>query len=288
MLRFLKQLFRDEKGQALPIVLALLAIGSLTIAVNLNYATTSLKGSGIVDEDMRGVYAAAAGVEQVLWSLNKGLSPPTATSDNINQMAISMETITGTELLTLLLDDLTTGVHGAWVTVSNNITFVGGTTYQYTIIVSTGGQYNNKKLTEFGALLPSGYTYVTNSAAAFHATNLSTTGDPSIDNPTHTGYDTVGSQWVKWYWNSKGPSLTKDSTYTEKFQISGTGSTWGSYAWVIGQSGDIGTVGQVTGTLTTITSTARRPQDGKITAKIKVNVIKGSGGVYVFSWQITE
>ena len=53
MVRLLKQLLSSEKGQALAIVLGLLAIGGLTIAVSLNYATTSLKGSGIVEENMK-------------------------------------------------------------------------------------------------------------------------------------------------------------------------------------------------------------------------------------------
>ena len=289
MVKLLKKLFSGENGQALPIVLCLLAIGGLIVTVSLNYGTTILKGSGISAEDMRGVYAAAAGVENVLWSLGSGGTPPTALAQNINQMTVDMQTVVGNQQ-TLYLDNLVTGVHSDVYHISSNITLVGGTTYDYTITITTdAGAYNNKKLLELGALLPPGYAYVVGSAASHHATNLSATGNPSLDDPNSTGYDVIGSQWVKWLWaTGQGATVTKSSTYTQKFQISGTGSTWGSYGWMIGQSSDIGTVGQITGNPTTITATARRLEDGKITAKINAEVIVGSGGLYIFSWQVTK
>ncbi len=91
MRQFFKRLLGDEKGQALAIVLGLLAIGGLTIAVSVNYATTSLIGSRIVGEDMRGVYAATAGMEHAFWSLREGGLAANATPENINQMAVSIE-----------------------------------------------------------------------------------------------------------------------------------------------------------------------------------------------------
>ena len=75
MVRLLQQFLSGEKGQALPIVLGLLAIGGLTIAMSLNYATTSLNGARILGENMNGVYAADAGVEDALWCLENGASP---------------------------------------------------------------------------------------------------------------------------------------------------------------------------------------------------------------------
>ena len=50
MVILLKQFLSGQKGQALAIVLCLLAIGGLTITVSVNYASTNLKGSRIIEE----------------------------------------------------------------------------------------------------------------------------------------------------------------------------------------------------------------------------------------------
>ena len=90
MVRLLKQLLSNEKGQALPIVLCLLAIGGLTIASSLNYATTNLNAGRIIDEGIKGIYAAEAGVENALWCLENGISPPGQLLENINRMEVIM------------------------------------------------------------------------------------------------------------------------------------------------------------------------------------------------------
>ena len=92
MVRLLKQLLSSEKGQALPIVLCVLALGGLTIAVSLNYASTSLNSSRILQEKMKGLYAAGAGVEDALWSLGYSISPPTQLPEDINQMEVEIQT----------------------------------------------------------------------------------------------------------------------------------------------------------------------------------------------------
>ena len=63
MIRIFKQLLDSQKGQALPIVLCMLAIGGLTIAGSLSYATTNVNGSRITVEGLQGTYAAEAGIE---------------------------------------------------------------------------------------------------------------------------------------------------------------------------------------------------------------------------------
>jgi hypothetical protein len=60
-----------ENGQALPIVLAMLAIGSLVIGPFLNHAGTSLMSSKNYQEIINETYAGEAGVEQSIWALTK-------------------------------------------------------------------------------------------------------------------------------------------------------------------------------------------------------------------------
>jgi hypothetical protein len=295
MCNSLKLLMRNQKGQALPIVLGLLAIGGLTIAVTLNYATTNLKGTQVDEENMKGIYAANAGVENSLWSILQGNSSPPASIPDINGMHVNINTVVGTNNMTLYIDDLQTGVHGEMVTVGNNITSLGGNLYEYTITMTTNNNTkSNTSLDEFGAVLPNGYTFETNSTIGFRGSNLSyvpQTGgvpNPQLDDPNYIGFLGGGAQWVKWYWPQHPPGIGPSENYTESFKMTGTGSTGGSYAWAHGGSMDIGSVGQITGYLTTINATATRPSDGKITGRVTANSIIGSGGLYILSWQISK
>jgi len=67
MKKRLSKSIRNEKGQALAIVLALLAIGALTIVPLLHYTYTGLSASRIYDEKMELSYAAEAGLEDGIW-----------------------------------------------------------------------------------------------------------------------------------------------------------------------------------------------------------------------------
>jgi len=283
MKKLLNRIVIGEKGQALPIILCLLAIGGLTIAVSVNYATTSIKSCGIVREDMRAVYAAGAGVKYNLWALQEDVATANETPGNINQMAVSMQTEDMGDF-TLYLDDLIEpepGVHTDWVNVLSNIELVGGTTSNYTISISRGeGASGNIRLIEVGAVLPHDYTYVTDSPSSFPE-NLST------NNPDNTGYTSYGAAWVKWLWDTgQGPLIT--GNHTQGLYIDGIGNTEGAYAWIVAQSNDVGMVGEISGTLYRITSTAIRPQDGVVSSEIVAEAIIMGGTSYIFSWQVSN
>jgi hypothetical protein len=268
-------------------VLALLAVGSLTIAANLGYASTNLKGVRVAMEDAKGVYAASSGIEQALWAYSSNVTPATSTPENINGMAVSINATKGSEVYTLFLDGLATGVHVNWTTTSSTLTRVSGNTFLYTITIYVASNVNNKSLDEFGAVLPSGYIYEQGSAADY-PTNLSKQGNPAYNDPPYTGNNTVGAQWIKWAWSNHQPGVTGNTTYTQKFRIIGTGPTGGCYSWAHGGSQDIGLVGEATGAMSTIIATARRPQDGKITGKVTATAIVSGSNVYLFTWQITK
>jgi len=69
MIKLLKQLIGSEKGQALPVVLALLVLGGLIIPPSLDYTATSLKTGRLHKEKMAGFYSADAGLEHGMWRL---------------------------------------------------------------------------------------------------------------------------------------------------------------------------------------------------------------------------
>ena len=296
MARFLKQLLSSEKGQALPIVLALLAIGGLTIAVSLNYASTGLKGTRITGERTKGLYAADAGVEYAVWRLIKGLGPAEngvesiSLAENISQMGVSIET-ENKGIYTFYLGELIyhkpPQVNVDWLEVSGNITEVSSGVYQYTVNVTlTDAGPNNLGLEAVGARLPIGYYY--------QALSADIDGNLSRDEPTTNTTDVHGAYMVNWVFSDnpmlKLPPPAGDiPTRTQTFLITGTGSTSGHYACAEGDPNSVGQVGEITGTRYRITATAARPEDGKTTAEIVADVIiRDDGTINIASWQITK
>lgn len=273
-----------QKGQALAIVLCLLAVGGLTIAASLNFSTDALNNMRISQQKVDGIYAAGSGIEYNLWAIKTGNATVTQLPQSINGMTVNLSTYVGTTFSTVYINNLTSGGHSEWYHVTTNITSAGGDTYNMTItIITEPDAKNNAKLEQLGAVLPLGYTYVTNSAGVNPIGNV-TTNDPS-----ETGYDTRGAVWIKWRWSGGAqPSLTNNTVYTEKFQITGTGGLTGAYAWIVGNSQDIGVVGQITGLPATINATAIRGGDGRILARIYCNALVGSGGAYILSWRIAN
>ena len=69
MKKIANKLIRNEKGQALPVVLILMVIGGLIIAPLLSYTSSSLIVSQTYEEIADELYAADAGVEDGLWQI---------------------------------------------------------------------------------------------------------------------------------------------------------------------------------------------------------------------------
>ncbi len=61
-----------EDGQALPIALAVLALGTMVIGPFLSHAGTTLRSSGQYQQLINENYACEAGVEQAIWALTYG------------------------------------------------------------------------------------------------------------------------------------------------------------------------------------------------------------------------
>ena len=284
MLRHLKQLVSSEKGQALPIVLALLILGGLTIVPSLGYITTSLKSSRMLVEGVRGVYAADAGVEDALWSLINEVPPSTQLSDNVNQMEVAIQTENKGDYTLYLGELIEPGEHVNYLDVDGEMVWDGGANaYNYTVSITWQADPGIPpiKLKEVGARIPIGYSYQSGSAANFPE-NLST------DEPDEI-LDAQGAYLLNWVLSSPLPNISENITVqTQTFYITGEGNQEGHYAWVVASRDDVGEVGEIAGTYYQITATATRPEDGKTTAQIVVDIINEMGTIYILSWQITN
>ena len=282
MLRLLQKILSGEKGQALPVVLALLVIGGLTITPSLNYTATSLNSSRIIGESMRGVYAADAGIEDALWSLGNGVTPATQLSENINRMEVTVQT-EDKGIYTLYLGELIQpGEHSEYLDVDGEMVWDGDAeAYKYTVTVTWQPEsgLSTIHLEGVGARIPVGYIYQPGSAALF-AQNLST------DEPDET-IDTHGAYLLNWEFEPPYPEISEGNpAQTQTFYITGGGDLEGHYGWVVANREDIGAVGEITGTSYKITATATRPEDGETTAKIVAEVMMEDGKTYIFSWRI--
>lgn len=265
----------------MPIVLAMLAIGGLTIATSLSYTTTSLNGSRIIREDVKGIYAAGAGVEQALWSLENDISPPTQLSENINRMAVNVQTEEKGDYTLYLGELVQPGVHFEYLDVAGDMEWdEEAEAYKYTITVTLQDE-STIHLKEVGARIPPGYSYQSGSASGF-AENLST------DEPEEI-LDTSGAYLLNWELAPPYPSVSQENpVQTQTFYITGEGSQEGHYAWVVANRTDIGVVGEVTGTSYKITATATNPEDGRITAEVITDVMIEDETIHIVSWQISK
>ena len=282
MRSFLRQVVSGERGQALPIVLALLVLGGLTIASSLNYATTGLNSGRIISEATKGIYAAEAGVEDALWGLEMGPIPPSyQLQENVNQMEVSIDTENHGTYTIYLGEMIPIGVHNPYLDVDGEIVWdEGAGAYKYTITVTwlpdPGAPVIH--LDEIGARLPLGYTYKPWSAGSF-AGNLST------DEPDEI-LDAVGAYMLNWEFSEPSPSVSQaNPVETQCFYFIGNGPLENDYTWVVADRSDVGAVGEITGHLYTITATASRPADGKTTARIVAQVIS-ENTTDVISWQL--
>jgi hypothetical protein len=274
------QYFRGEKGQALPLVLCVLAVGGLTVAGNLNYSTTSINGGRIEAEKTKGTYAAEAGVDDVLWSIVHSQVPPTQLGSNVNGMTVDISTL-DMGFYMLYLGSLEPSVHTEWVDVSSSVVPSGVNTANYTITITRNPEQNPKQMSllEVGAVLPLGYHYVPDSADV--------PGNLSLLNPSSNGTTPIGTEYVRWLWNSGNkPRIT--ANHTQQFVITGQGSTSLTYSWINVQSQDISMVGEISGNRYQITATAKRPQNGKVTSRVMADVIIDGQATFILSWKVSN
>lgn len=285
MIRFLNQIINDEKGQALPIVLALLVLGGLMVAPTLNYAATTLNGGRIIEEGVDGLYAADAGVEYALWCLENAISPPQQLPENINQMDVALQTEEKGTYTLYFGELIVAGVHSNYLDVDGDIVWHDeAQAYKYTITITWQPDSGTPviHLEEVGARLPPDCAYQPCDLAASFPDNLSTNEPDEV-------VDEVGVLMVNWVLEPPHPSVSEDNpVQTQTFYITQEGSQEGGYAWIVANRDDIGAVGEINGTLYRITATATHYGDGETTAEIVADAMIAEETTDIISWQVSK
>lgn len=289
MKRLWRQIIGGERGQALPIVLSVMIIGGLMIAPALNHISTSLNAGMIVEKNVKGVYAAEAGVEDVLWQL---INDPPASypypyqlPENVNQMEVSTQTEDKGTYAFYYGDLIVVGeppqIHYDWLDAEGEMVWVEEEeAYKYTITVSWSATPGDPRvfLTEIGVRLPIVCEYVEDSADEFDE-NLST-DEPDITQDWDSAY------MVNWEVPAHLYVGLDQPTATQTFYVTGEEGMEGDYTWVAAQAQSVGQIGEVIGTFYSITSTATHPESGATTVVADVVVDETDGEVYIVRWQI--
>jgi len=205
----LNRIRRGEAGQVLPIVLIMLALGSLLVVPSLNYVSTSLKAGEMIEENVEGLYAAEAGVEDALWKIknDKPASFPYSYQlTNVNGMSVD---VVIDELTTFAGEEIgATGGSEDWLVITKSITYDSGI-YTYILSLTNSGSGNikvGKILIDF----PPNLEYVAGSTGGYF-----TTGDAAV-----FGDPTMGIT-LSWDFPEPQPTIKEGATEDHIFQLSG-------------------------------------------------------------------
>lgn len=84
----------SEKGQALPLAILALTIGTLVITPFLGHASSNLIGSRVYEQSLTELYSCDAGVEYAIWGLQSGTLEVTEnTTEALPQFTINNKTV---------------------------------------------------------------------------------------------------------------------------------------------------------------------------------------------------
>jgi len=226
---------KREAGQALILVLILLAIGSLLIVPVLRLSFTGLKSSQIVTKQIKALYAAEAGQEYVMWKLiyDGFASEFTYSGQSANltfdccgipvNILVVMRAVVGKGAVILATDDV---IRPTKSVISDNVSDGSNRTYTYYIRLEQLSDNTSQGLDAVYDILPMGFgpdtTYIADSS------KLRVDGGSweDFDNPLveDTGYG--GQVRLRWPASGNFTSPMRDFDVRQvkeiQFQVSGS------------------------------------------------------------------
>ena len=276
---------KDEKGQALPIVLILLVLGGLLVAPCLSYAATGLNSGRVIEKNVNALYAADAGIENALWKLKN--SPP----GSYPYSYTLPQTVNGLSVA-VLMERVTTlwgivvgapGNHADWMEVDGGMVYDDQLdVYIYTVTI-TNKHVSNIKLDQILVKLPENFEYISGS----------TGGNFTTEDPDPKGNPDSGITLV---WDFQPPYPTVEgapdpehgiyNTETQTFQLSGPAEPpeGDDYVWVVAQRSDISCVGEANAYK--ITAQAKKGETVVMTVEAGALKDNQTSEVLVSCWEI--
>ncbi|MFC2013076.1 hypothetical protein ACFLUE_02175 [Chloroflexota bacterium] len=279
MKRLLVRLMRNEKGQALPIVLIMLVLSGLIVAPIVQYIGTSFTSGRNIERDISELYAANAGIEDTLWKLN--YDPPD--SEELPYSS-ELQDVNGLSV-DILVEEVTTlygftvgssGVHADYLDVEGELTYdeyLGVSIYTASVENLMPGTVHFEQMM---IKLPPEYEYIMGSAD----------GDFSSDDPQIQLNPDVG-QVLFWELGTPRPEVSgAPDIAAETVHLNGPIDPEGArgYVWVRAAETDIGSVGE--GGAYKITAQAKDGETVVLTLEVGVVDDFISGELLISNWEI--
>ena len=269
---------KSQAGQTLIIVLILLAIGATLVIPMLQFTSTISKGSQIVTQDIKALYAAEGGQDYVMWKLVNTdyikTFTPVENTDSFQvdvcgtpvNVGITMRAVASWLGVTLATDDVIKPTKSVLPTTNDDSI----QTYTYTINLEQISGDTSEGLDAIYDILPVGFEYTGNC-------QLSVDGDPPEDFDFNPSWVSSGDQYrLRWPAEGNFPSPIRDfypgQVKELSFEVQGRpkqNST--AYNWVV-----LSPWNTLSGPQAPITrGTGLLPQDGQL------DVIKTADLTYV-------
>ena len=283
----MRRIINGEKGQALPLALAILALGALIITPSLGLASSTLAGSRTYGRAITERYSADAGVEHAIWQLKyNGLADSLTTENPTVDYSIAVNNMTADITVTRIEDTFPPepppppeGLQAWRIQVAKSVEPDSAppgqpTTFTYTIYVENVSA-SEVHLEEVGDLLPVGFVYTGTISGLITTAELT--------------QNLVDGQWeLVWSFSSPLPSIGAGETAIQVFQATATldeGIYWNT-AWVVASPDSIGEIG--TGVSAPVGKGAyaydivSNAEGTTIRARVSIS----DTGVRILSWQV--
>ncbi|MFC1860398.1 hypothetical protein ACFLYC_02360 [Chloroflexota bacterium] len=255
---------RNQTGQALILVLVVLAIGAMLVVPSLRLTSTAFMGTPIVEGQTKGLYAADAATEYILWKLAYDNLGQDFSEDgqsayfafNVCDIPVSatviMRAMEGQGGVTLATEDVIQPTkivevegHPEWNTPDGGVEVANGYPGPYTYIITLEqlSSDNSKGLDSIYEIVPKGLTYIpgTSQIRVDGGVWTDDIGEPSV-------YITGGQSRLRWppapgFFTS--PMRDFDVRQVKEIKFQATGSLQNDrlfYNWVLLNVEDIDTL----------------------------------------------
>ena len=272
--KILSSFIKDERGQVLPVVLAMLTLGSFLMVPVLNYSATNAKIVRMYENKFVGYYAAEAGIEDALWRINDGQVenlPYSYSLTDINGMSVDVLVEDVNEIAGVAIGE--EGVHEGWLKIFKAATYDSGV-YSFVLSLKNNGG-GNMKIEKILIDFPKNLDYV----------DGSTSGNITFDEPDVVGTPDMG---ITIFWDLPSPFFTilPGDTENQGFQLAGPPDidVLTAHSVIKASREDVGTIWDADSKPYNISAQAVDTK-GKKVATISAGVWKGAN-LEISCWQV--
>ncbi len=307
MKKILARFVMNQSGQALPVAIIVLVVGTLMVLPMLNYVSTSLKKGEIIETNVDAIYAAESGIEDGIWQLQNPVWPDFPFSYTLRDASNNPLIINGMTVNVTIDDPMLLmgqavedpAVHEKWLRITKTRTTTdNGTHAIHEISINMSDWYSNKqiKIERIRVLISGrGLTYIAGSSTS------EVYGDPKQCNVPNgpmpdpqIGGDPSRSILLTWDiealygqpWTIQIDNDAQPADIIVTFRLSDPlpQESLRMYTVVSVQSQDIGDITDMNPVV--VIAEARRPDTGRLEARVEAGMWVLSDTIEISKWEV--